>query len=185
MRVYRCARNSADCRPVHPPLPHPAPRLLHPRPRSLAEGGRCTQPCATPGRICVLEERDPVSTLRGNIERIVRLIATKNAFDGDRTQHRSNLLVQGMRSRMRCFAKVVDRDRLLTLRGIDTFCKDQLARLLCDRGTEVIKKLVVWKILGPMASLEIKKAACNETVYFNDTVTIRSYISSFFNETLS
>lgn len=36
-----------------------------------------------------------------------------------------------------------------------------------------------------MASLEIKKTTCNETVYFNDTVTIRSYISSFSNETLS
>lgn len=28
------------------------------QPGSLAEGGRCTQPCATPGRMCVLEERD-------------------------------------------------------------------------------------------------------------------------------
>lgn len=36
-----------------------------------------------------------------------------------------------------------------------------------------------------MASLEIKKTACDETVYFNDTVTIRYYISSFSNETLS
>lgn len=36
-----------------------------------------------------------------------------------------------------------------------------------------------------MASLEIKKTPCNETVYFNDAVTIRSYIPSFSNETLS
>lgn len=36
-----------------------------------------------------------------------------------------------------------------------------------------------------MASLEIKKTACDETVYFNDTVTIRYYIPSFSNETLS
>lgn len=50
------------------------PGCCTPAQPSLAEGGRCTQPCATPGRMCVLEERDPPRCLTllapdGNIER--------------------------------------------------------------------------------------------------------------------
>lgn len=49
-----------------------------------------------------------------------------------------------------------------------------------------LKRNLNLKILGgSMTSLEIKKTACNETVYFNDTVTIRSYVRLFSNETLS
>lgn len=58
------------------------PGCCTPAQPSLAEGGRCTQPCATPGRMCVLEERDlrclPAPRPDGNIERIApRLIGVE------------------------------------------------------------------------------------------------------------
>lgn len=140
------------------------PGCCTPAQPSLAEGGRCTQPCATPGRMCVLEERDlrclPAPRPDGNIERIApRLIGVEKkkkkkkeekergggkkeeeeyASKIERDRDRSSWVRGGgeVENERCCYAKVVDRGRLLTLCRAPFFFRASIVSLLCFSGVE-------------------------------------------------